>query len=136
MRILLGNPEPTGAPGPTITYVTVRDHKEDDGSYSVGYVMGSDAAEIKDHLFDNPGLVTHLPGQQAILCVTRSWADHATTKPSWVFIDPEDRDPESAEDFERFLSDFWKCPRGIPGDLEETHFTFAGPPGVGPSEGE
>lgn len=135
MRVLMGNAEPIDAPGPAITFAQVNDGKKEDGSYLVGYIMGSDAAEIKDHLFDNPGLVTHLPGQEAILTVTRSFSDHAGSKPTWVAIEPENRDEENARDFERFLSDFWKCPIGYPDDLESTHYTFAGPPGTGP-EGE
>lgn len=136
MKVILGNPNPTDAPGPAVTYSHVMDDKDEDGSFRVGYLVGSDAADIKDHLFDNPGLVTHLPGQGAVLNVIRTWNDHGNVKPSWVSVEPEGRSDEEAADFERFLSEFWRIPRGIPADLEDTHHTLAGPPGVGPSEGE
>lgn len=136
MRVLMGNPAPVGTEGPTVTYADLMDLEQPDGSFNPSYIVGSDAQEIKEHLMDNPGLVTHLPGNGAVLGVIRSWADHATTKPTWVVVEPGARSEEEAADFERFLSEYWRCDRGYPDDLEETHNTFAGPPGVGPSEGE
>lgn len=137
MRVLLGNPTPlNGAPGPTVTAVGITDAKNEDGSYVVGFVPGTNAAEVKDHLFDNPGMVTHLPGNTAILSVARTWPDHGDGRPTFVDVDPGERDPAEAEDFERFLSEFYRCDRGIPADLETTHYTESGPPGVGPTEGE
>lgn len=127
MKVLLGNPNPhdqgVPIPGPTVTVSEIRDTQNEDGSYVVGYVVGSDAAEIKDHLFDNPGLVTHLPGNGAILNLVSSWRDHGQNKPTWVSVEAQDRDPAEAEDFERFLSDFWKADRGVPSDIEDTHYT-------------
>lgn len=140
MRVIIGNPNPHDAgapvPGPAITTTYVRDDQNEDGSYAAGYITGSDALEIKDYLFDNPGLVTHLPGNGLIVEIVRSWPDHGNGKPTWVAVDPENRDPENAADLERFFSEFWRCDRGIPADVEDTHHTVSGPPGTGPSEGE
>lgn len=137
MRVDLGNSSPIGtAIGPCVTTTGVTDAQHEDGSYVVTYTIGTDAAEVKEHLFDNPGLVTHLPGNTALIQIISSWTDHSQSKPSWVSVTPEDRDPAEAEDLERFLSDFWKIPRGAPADLEDTHYTVNGPPGIGPSEGE
>lgn len=135
MLVVLGNNEPFGAPGPTITTTSLEDVLNEDGTYAIGYIMGTDADEVRKHLSENPGQVTHLPGQQAILGVCRSWLHHSNVSPAWVVVEPQERDPENAADFERFLADFWGCPRGYPTNLEETHYTVAGPPGVGP-EGE
>lgn len=131
MKIILGNPSPVDqgvpVPGPTVTVTEVQDIKNEDGSWVAGYVVGTDAAEVKDHLFDNPGMITHLPGNGVLLNIIRSWADHSQGKPTWVAVDPGERSAEEGEDLERFLSEFWKCDRGIPGDLEDTHYTaYAG----------
>lgn len=143
MKVILGNPSPQEQgrplPGPALTHSEIRDTKNEDGSYIEGYVVGSNAAEVKDHLFDNPGLVTHLPGNGAALSVVRSWADQSGGKPSFVKVEPGERDPAEADDFERFLSEFWHCDRGIPADVEDTHFTAHSDkiyaPGEKPEEG-
>lgn len=127
MQILLGNPSPVDQgvpiPGPAITITAISDIKNEDGSWTAGYVIGSSVDEIKDHLFFNQGPVTHMPGNGALLNIIRSWVDHSQGLPTWVAVDPGERDPEEAEDLERFLSEFWKCDRGIPEDIEETHYT-------------
>lgn len=48
--------------------------------------------------------------------------------PLWVASDDEQA--------EAFLARHYGCERGIPDDLEETHYTAAGPPGVDGSTGE
>jgi hypothetical protein len=127
VKVYLGNSDPHDqgevVPGPTLTICTIED--------SAGYVVGSDAMEVKEHLFDNPGLVTHLPGNEAILNIIRSWPDHGNERPTFVKVEAEGRNPEEADDLERFLSDFYHCPRDYPEDLEQTYHTLNGPPGVG-----
>lgn len=124
MRVLLGNEAPLDAPGPSISYSDVRDLS--------GYIVGSDALAVKDHLFDNPGVVTHLPGMGVILEIVGSWRAVSNKKPLWVAAAAEEgEDPAVVDDIERFIADFWRIPRGTPDDLEATHYTFAGPPGVG-----
>lgn len=130
MRVLLGNPSPQDQgrtlPGPTITIAEFRDNKNEDGSYVSSYKVGTDAAEIRDYLFFNSGMVTHLPENTALLNIVASWKRESNTQPSWVVVEPGERDPEEAADLERFLSDFWKIPRGYPEDIEDTHYTAHG----------
>lgn len=131
MRVLLGNENPhdqgTPIPGPTVTISDIKDATNEDGSYTAGYIVGTSASEVKEHLYDaeaaGQGQVTHLPGNEALLNVVMSWRDHAKSKPAWVSVEPAERDPAEAEDFERFLSEFWKCDRGVPSNLEDTHYT-------------
>ena len=126
--------------GQVVTQTRLSDETNEAGEYVCSYISGTDAREVKDHLFDNPGLVTHLPGNTAILDAVNPIRDRMQGKPDWVVVLPEARLPEVADDFERFLSEFWSCARGKPGDVEDTHWTlhngevFA--PGVAPTEGE
>lgn len=135
MLVKLGNSKPhsQGVPvdGPAVTTVSVRDDKNEDGSYVAGYVVGSDAAEVKDHLYDNPGPVSHLPGNGGLVSIIKSWPDHGNERPTWVHVTPEGRDAAEAEDLERFLADFWHADRGVPADVQATHYTASGAPGEG-----
>ena len=136
MLITIGNsnPQSFGAPteGPAVTTCGVTDAQDEAGNYLATYETGSDVAAIKDHLFDNQGLQTHLPGNGLIVDITRSFSEQGSGRPTFVSVDPQGRDPENAADLERFLAEFWRCDRGIPATLEDTHFTVNGPPGVGP----
>ncbi len=127
MKIFLGNANPhdqgVPIPGPTVTITSIGDSKNEDGSYSNGYIVGTDADEVRDHLFFNQGPVTHLPGNGAILNLVLSWPDHGRSTPTWVKVEAGERDETEAEDFERFLSEYWKCERGVPQDIEDTHYT-------------
>lgn len=144
MQITFGlNPiDPTtgqpGHDGPGIAVTGITDAVNDDGSYIVGYIVGTDAAEIRDHLFDHQGPASHLPGNEAILDVFHTLRPHLADgdRPLWVHIEPQARNTSSADDFERFLADFYRCARGIPDDVEQTHHTLHGntvyPPGTSP----
>lgn len=52
------------------------------------------------------------------------WATHSAEPPAWVESD--------SEGLEALLAEHYGCERGAPDDLEETHHTDAGPPGIGP----
>jgi hypothetical protein len=106
-------------PGPTFTRVSIPDEYE-----------LSDTLDIRDvalHLARNPD-VTSMAGIQALLPIIHPgsglWAHWSAVKPSWVWSD----DPK----LEAYLAEWFDCPAGHPADLEDTHFTYHGPPGVGP----
>lgn len=112
----------------------------DPDGYLVGYIEGTDAQSVRDHLFDNPGMVTHLPCQEAILGVTSALRDANVTTDdvNWVSVDPQERDVVNADDFERFLADFYRCDRDAPAAVEDTHHTMhdrSYAPGERPEEG-
>jgi hypothetical protein len=123
MRVELGNPAPVNVadaaalPGPAVTYLEVPD------SYTC---EPADVNDLARHLAANPGLVSHLPGQEAFVAVVRTWGAHSGGSPSWVWSDNPD--------FAQLLGEFYDCPVGRPDDLEDTHHTNAGPPGVAPYE--
>lgn len=54
------------------------------------------------------------------------WTYHSSTPPTWVESDDDD--------LERLLAYQLKCQAGAPADVEVTHYTFSGPPGVGPGD--
>lgn len=126
------------APGMAVTGMT--DAINPDGSYVVGYVFGTSAAEVRDHLFDFQGPQTHLPGNEAIADVWQSLRQHLApgAHPTWVAVEAQQRDPSNAADFERFLAEFYRCDRGVPADVEDTHHTLHGnrvyAPGERPAE--
>lgn len=64
---------------------------------------------------------------EAFLSVVRDWPSHCDQNPTWVQSD----DVNLAQ----MLSEAYGCPVGRPEDVEQTHHTYAGPPGVGPVEG-
>ena len=136
MLVQLGNRNRLNAVdgAPAVTYASIPD------SYSLA--EGMDAVAFRSHLesaLRRPGSsagVTSLPDHEALLAVTHPggiWHAHSLPglkgpeDPSWVWSD----NPE----MQRFLSEFYQCPAGIPGDVEDTHWTQYGarpcPPGVG-----
>lgn len=135
MKVYLGNDSPhdrgVSIPGPTVSVSGIDDVLQEDGTYTAGYVAGSDAIGVKRHLSENTGPVTHLPGMGAAVSIIRSWDDHGQSPPTWVKVVAEQRNHGDAKDFERFLSEYWDCPQGFPEDLEATHYTDQGAPGVG-----
>ena len=127
--IELGNPapkmedgSPTASGDPAVTYVQIPD------TYELG--PEADDVDMRDvalHLLQAPGGVTHLPGLEPLLAVIHPgglWGFHSDDKPTWVKCD----DPR----LERLLAEFYQCPVGAPDDLEDTHYTRFGMPGVGP----
>jgi hypothetical protein len=127
MRVELGNvsPKDVNHSDPCVTYVTLSD--EDTFNPSV------DVAELRAHLSDsalyNDG-VTHRPDDEALLDIVSPsgvWAKLSNAKPSWV-------DSDNA-DMARILGEWFDCPVGKPADVEDTHWTNAGAPGVQLSPG-
>lgn len=53
------------------------------------------------------------------------WASHSSEPPAWVSC-PQDPNLEGS------IARLFGCPVGIPDDVEATHYTYSGPPGVGP----
>lgn len=111
--------------GPVVTQTWISDAQNDDGDYLSSYVDGTVGQDIRDHLFDNPGLVTHLPGNTAILDVVIPQRERLNgEKPTWVSVDAESRDSAVGADFQRFLSEFYRCDSGEPDGMEDTHWTL------------
>jgi hypothetical protein len=87
---------------------------------------GLSAADLALHLARNPGMVTHLPGHSAAIAILDAWRAHSgQVPPAWVSC-------PGNPDLERLLAEFFECARGKPDDVEATHHTVSGPPGVGP----
>lgn len=68
--------------------------------------------------------VPHLPGHEAFISVVSDWPNHSPNKPTWVWSDNAD--------LAAMLGEAYGCPVGIPADVEDTHHTYAGPPGTSP----
>ncbi len=74
--------------------------------------------------------ITSMEGIEAILAVVHpaggAWQHHGAGSPSWVWSDNPD--------LQRFLCQFWDLDpaAGRPVDVEDTHYTIHGPPGVVP----
>lgn len=121
MLVEFGNPTPTEPdgstlPGPAVTYFSIPDERT--------LEEGADVGDVLLHLARNPGQTSHLPGLEALLDVVRTLPLHMSGTPSWVWSD----NPVLAQ----YLSEFFDVPIGRPGDVESTHHTLAGPPGVAP----
>lgn len=58
-----------------------------------------------------------------IISSTGLWVKHSDVSPSWVYSDNEA--------IANLIADHFECPVGKPDDVELTHWTAAGPPGVG-----
>lgn len=138
VHVELGNPNPrSDASSPAVMTVSVPDSEgytsaepgfaqEVDGSGELREMTTAAelATEVMRQVASGGGL-THLPGQEAVLSVVACWNAEGSGKPSWVEV-------EDNPDFEKLLSEFFGCPRGKPADVEQTHYTVSGPPGVGP----
>lgn len=118
---------------PAVTYITIPDDVGADGNRLYDVTAGADVRDIALHLAQN-GDLTRLPGQEALLSIVHTagglWAHHGAEKPSWVTVAGDDT--AKADELERLISEFYNCARGRPDDVEDTHHTAAGPPGVGP----
>lgn len=56
------------------------------------------------------------------------WANHSDGTPTWVEC--------SSAGLQALLAEHYGCDEGKPADVEDTHYTTSGPPGVGPQEDE
>jgi hypothetical protein len=56
-----------------------------------------------------------------------AWAAHAQdgAKPTWVHV-------EGSQGLQDLLAEHFGCASGRPSDIEATHHTISGPPGIGP----
>lgn len=137
MFVELGNAQPHDIlpdrvlDGPAVTTIDV--NEADD---AMTLEPGADVKDLALHLASHPGLVTHLPDHGLFVHVVKVWdsGTHGIGIPTWVACSSVAQ-PDKAADLERLLSEFWGCPAGKPEDVENTHFTISGAPGVGPSEG-
>lgn len=149
IEIELGNARPKGLSqghdgAPCVTYVSIPQSPPHDGHH--GYrqaVDGKSGRDVVDHIADAimfRGGVTNLAGHEPVLAIVHPagiWQAHAEdgTKPTWVHaVAAGGADQDEADEVERILADLYGCPRGRPDDLEDTHHTMAGAPGVHPVE--
>lgn len=128
MKVEFGNTKPKNGDGsfpdlggaPAVTYVTVPDSYTFDPNVNV--------KELQQHLYRTMSTgITRRPNDEALLSVVTSvgvWSMHSGAEaPSWVHC------PENPQ-FEQALAAFYECSAGRPVDVEETHFTKFGAPGV------
>src|SRR5262245_34843307 len=117
------NPRREGAEGPAVTYISI----PDDYTYEVAESAPELAAAILADKFNGDPAITHMPGQEAAIAVHAHWQmEGLGQNPSWVW--------SSNDDFAVLLGHLLNAPVGRPADVEETHHTNFGPPGVGPRE--
>lgn len=102
------------------------------------YTVGTSAVDILRHFAQNPGPVKHMGGNELVQDVIGLWERHSDAAPAWVsVVDPGPYPPDDMEDLERFIAEYWGCERGVPDDVEDTHYTQYGDqlfaPGEAPS---
>ena len=132
MIVDLGNDHPTRTEGraPVVTTFTIPDSYTYAVADSAADLAAAVKAEQADALVNRDG-ITRLPDQDAILIIQAGWRSEAQggTIPTWVESDNAD--------FAVLVSHFFGgIPIGRPDDVEATHYTLAGEPGVGPAEPE
>jgi hypothetical protein len=120
MLVELGNPKPKNVNHdfPVVCYINVPDTKSFDPDV--------DVEELRAHLYDadmNNDGITRRPNDEALLDVIRGlWSAQGFQKPTWVWAEKDE--------YARALAAWFGCPVGRPEDVEDTHYTHAGPPGV------
>jgi hypothetical protein len=120
--------------GPRVTTVHV---PEGDGGHT--HKTDLDVQTFKDHFTDamlyRDGIFRDEKVSEVLLAAVNGWgAQSQGSKPSWLEISPGENTPEGhVADLHRFLGEFYGCPVGKPLDVEETHWTQSGPPGVFPA---
>lgn len=70
--------------------------------------------------------IVQMPDHTAFLSIVRDWPNHSPKNPTYSASDDE-------PDLALMLSEAYGCPVGRPEDVEDTHHTVSGPPGVGPT---
>lgn len=142
MLVELGNPSPVvcagagpghahdslGLDAPAVTYVNIPDGLHPDGSPLYGFDPGVDINALARHLLSRPDGVSHLPGHEALLIFAHQAGmpgHHFTAPPTWARC--------SDPGFGELLGRWFDCPAVGPDfDVEDTHYTLAGAPGVRP----
>jgi hypothetical protein len=149
MEVRMGNPSPVKVleerTSPTVFYCSVppiltyvvaesgaemRIGRDASGKSHVREIKSAAAlAEaVAGHIGRSVDGITHLPDQEALLAVIASWRAESAGTPLWVWSDNED--------FAVLLGEFFNAPVGRPDNVEDTHYSDAGPPGVGPRDAE
>lgn len=135
-------PVPASIKGPAVTLCNLRYGKEHFQSGDHGNLFGSDkpdtpvmpADELRLHLAEaitTGDGVTHAPGMEAILNFLHPLEGiikkqfYGKAKPTWVWCDEH-------QEIGQYLAAYLGVPFGRPADVELTHHTISGPPGVGP----
>ena len=141
MIVEFGNPAPTAQidggsyTGPVVTYCGPL---PDDPEY--GYSPHPDASVLavklaqemetaereRDGIYRVGDISDGTGFHEAFLTAVNGWRAQASAYrgPTWVWSD--------SGDFAVLLGHFFGCPVGRPADVEDTHRTLAGPPGVHP----
>jgi hypothetical protein len=131
MRILYGNRDPwhyvdgqfvRALEQPAVTEQHLTDALNNDGDAMLTYTVGTNGQEIRDHLFENP-ITSRMAANTALLSSVGQFKHTSPEPPAWVAVEPEGRDPAMAADMERCLAEYWGCARGVPADVEATHWT-------------
>ena len=128
MKVELGNPAPKNGDGtpadlggaPAVTYITVPDEYSFDENV--------DVHDLQRHLYRTMNTaITNRPKDEALMAVVHSsgvFSFHSgANAPTWVHCSDNPA-------FEKKLAEFFDCPAGRPANVEDTHFTRHGPPGV------
>lgn len=135
MRVELGNIAAIDKDGnavdlggaPAVTTVNIPDSYTFDPNLDVAAFK----AHLMDALYYNDG-VTNFGNDEALLAVVHPggglWTKHSNAKPTWVACD---ENPVLAEQIGAVLG----IPVGKPADVEDTHWTLSGPPGINMSDG-
>lgn len=138
MHVELGNSNPSrpGAIGPAVCYIEVSPgltYEVADAGVEMEIGVERLAAietaadlsvELMRQILTGDPSITHIPAQEAALSVIAAWQQEGRGSPTWVWCDNDD--------FAVLLGHFFGCPIGRPDDVEASHFTRAGAPGVFP----
>lgn len=123
MIVEFGNIAPTRVEydgNPRVTTISIPDSY----TYEVAESAADLAREVAVEMATAPDGRTRLPGQEAILAAVTAWRQESTERPAWIWSDNHD--------FAVLLGQMLNCPVGRPDDVETTHHTDSGGPGVGP----
>jgi hypothetical protein len=131
MQVELGNQAPTRTDNsPVVTYSSVPDsysYTPHESAVELANAFARHLVALSDQGVTRLGDVSGGTGDhEAFLAVLNGWRAESTGAPTWVWSDNPD--------FAVLLGAFFGCPVGRPDDLEATHFTTAGAPGVFPPE--
>lgn len=106
---------------PVVTYVNLAHTNDHDAEIDVAALK----AHLVEALLTNDG-ITNFPGSETFMELFHPggiWSQHSPVPPTWVWCD---EDPALATQ----LAQWHGIPVGRPADVEATHWTNSGPPGV------
>lgn len=93
-----------------------------------GVASNSARRMIIDGYLSHPSGVRGFPEHEAFISIIHpggAWKSHSLLDPTWVHC-------PGHPGLEKMLGDYFGCPIGQPNDVEDTHWTRNGMPGVGP----